>query len=37
MGFDIPGAGTLKEARDYVDKQYAAWGQVVREIGVKPQ
>ena len=37
MGFDIPGAGTLKQVQDYVNDQYATWGKVVREIGVKPE
>ena len=37
MGFDIPGAGTLKQVQDYVNQQYATWGKVVREIGVKPE
>lgn len=37
MGFDIPGAGSLKQAQDYVNNQYATWGKVVREIGVKPE
>jgi tripartite-type tricarboxylate transporter receptor subunit TctC len=37
MGFDIPGAGTLKQVQDYVNNQYATWGKVVREIGVKPE
>ena len=37
MGFDIPGAGTLKQAQDYVNQQHATWGKVVREIGVKPE
>lgn len=37
MGFDIPGAGTLKQAQDYVNQQHALWGKVVREIGVKPE
>jgi tripartite-type tricarboxylate transporter receptor subunit TctC len=37
MGFTIPGAGTLKEAQDYVNAQHAAWGKVVKEIGVKPE
>jgi len=37
MGFDIPGAGSLKQVQDYVNNQYATWGKVVREIGVKPE
>jgi tripartite-type tricarboxylate transporter receptor subunit TctC len=37
MAFDIPGAGSLNPAQDYVNNQYATWGKVVREIGVTPQ
>jgi tripartite-type tricarboxylate transporter receptor subunit TctC len=37
MAFDIPGAGSPKQAQDYVNNQYAIWGKVVREIGVKPE
>jgi tripartite-type tricarboxylate transporter receptor subunit TctC len=35
MGFSIQG-GTLDEARDYVNRQHAAWGKVVKEIGIQP-
>jgi tripartite-type tricarboxylate transporter receptor subunit TctC len=37
MGFSTSGAGTLKEAQDYVTSQHQAWGRVVREIGVQPE
>jgi tripartite-type tricarboxylate transporter receptor subunit TctC len=37
MGFDIPGAGSLPAARDYLNEQNALWGKVVRAIGVKPE
>ena len=37
MGFSTSGAGTLKDARDYVNLQHKAWGRVVREIGVQPE
>jgi tripartite-type tricarboxylate transporter receptor subunit TctC len=37
MGFSTSGAGTLKEAQDYVSGQHKAWGRVVREIGVQPE
>ena len=37
MSFSTPGAGTLKDAQDYVNRQHAAWGNVVREIGVQPE
>ena len=37
MGFEIPGAGSLQEVNNYLHEQYAIWGKVVREIGVKPE
>ena len=37
MAFDIPGAGSLQDAGDYVQRQYAIWGKVIREIGIKPE
>jgi tripartite-type tricarboxylate transporter receptor subunit TctC len=37
MRFDTDGGGTLQEARDYVQTQYAAWGKLVKEIGIQPQ
>jgi tripartite-type tricarboxylate transporter receptor subunit TctC len=36
MQFAIQG-GSLKDARGYVNLQYATWGKVVKEIGVTPQ
>jgi tripartite-type tricarboxylate transporter receptor subunit TctC len=36
MQFAIQG-GSLKDARDYVDLQYATWGKVVKEIGITPE
>lgn len=37
MGFATSGATTPKETRDYVLAQYAAWGKMVKEIGLKPE
>jgi tripartite-type tricarboxylate transporter receptor subunit TctC len=37
MGFTIPGAGSLKDAQEYINTQHAMWGKVVNEIGVKPE
>ena len=37
MRFSTPGAGTLEETRDYVQGQHAAWGTLVKEIGLKPE
>ena len=37
MGFSTSGAGTLKDAQDYVNLQHKAWGRVVKEIGVQPE
>jgi tripartite-type tricarboxylate transporter receptor subunit TctC len=37
IGFFTEGAGTLKDAADYVRNQYEAWGKVVREIGLQPE
>jgi tripartite-type tricarboxylate transporter receptor subunit TctC len=37
MGFEIPGAGSLQEVNAYLHEQYAIWGKVVHEIGVKPE
>jgi tripartite-type tricarboxylate transporter receptor subunit TctC len=36
MGFSIQG-GTLEDARAYVNRQHAAWGKVVKEIGIQPE
>jgi tripartite-type tricarboxylate transporter receptor subunit TctC len=37
MGFEIPGAGSLQQVNDYLQEQYAIWGKVVHEIGIKPE
>jgi tripartite-type tricarboxylate transporter receptor subunit TctC len=37
MRFSTPGAGTLEETRDYVQAQHAAWGTLVKEIGLQPE
>src|SRR5262245_50852667 len=37
IGFFTDGAGSLKDAADYVRNQYEAWGKVVREIGLQPE
>ena len=37
MRFSTTGAGTLEETRDYVQGQHAAWGTLVKEIGLKPE
>mgnify|MGYP002651772383 FL=1 len=37
MYFSVPGAGTLQQARDYVNGQHAAWGTLVKEIGLEPE
>ena len=37
MGFSTPGAGTLQQVRDYVNGQHAAWGTLVKEIGLQPE
>jgi tripartite-type tricarboxylate transporter receptor subunit TctC len=37
MNFSAPGAGTLQQARDYVNAQHAAWGTLVKEIGLEPE
>jgi len=31
------GGGTLQEARDHVQRQYAAWGALIKEIGLQPE
>jgi Uncharacterized protein conserved in bacteria len=36
IGFYTRGAGSLAEVADYVQAQYKAWGEVIREIGVAP-
>ena len=37
MKFYPDGGGTLQQAHDYVQQQYAAWGKLVKEIGIEPQ
>jgi tripartite-type tricarboxylate transporter receptor subunit TctC len=37
VGYISHGGGTLKEARDYVQAQHAAWGTLVKEIGLTPE
>jgi tripartite-type tricarboxylate transporter receptor subunit TctC len=37
MSFSTPGAGSLQQARDYVNGQHAAWGTLVKEIGLQPE
>jgi tripartite-type tricarboxylate transporter receptor subunit TctC len=37
IGFITHGAGALAEARDYVQRQYEAWGKLVHEIGLQPE
>jgi tripartite-type tricarboxylate transporter receptor subunit TctC len=36
-GFKTRGGGTLKEVNDYVQGQHAAWGTLVKEIGLTPE
>jgi tripartite-type tricarboxylate transporter receptor subunit TctC len=36
-GFVSHGGGTPEQAREYVQAQYAAWGKLVREIGLQPE
>jgi hypothetical protein len=37
MGFVPYGGGTLQHTQDYIDAQHAAWGTLVREIGLQPE
>ena len=37
IGFFTDGAGSLAEASAYVKDQYAVWGRLVSEIGLKPE
>jgi tripartite-type tricarboxylate transporter receptor subunit TctC len=37
MGFSNIGAGTPQSTGDYVKAQRAAWGTLVKEIGLKPE
>jgi tripartite-type tricarboxylate transporter receptor subunit TctC len=36
-GFVSHGGGTLQQARDYVLRQHAAWGTLIKEIGLQPE
>jgi hypothetical protein len=36
-GFVSRGGGTIQETRDYVRAQHAAWGHLVKEIGLQPE
>ena len=36
-GFISRGGGTLQQTRDYVLGQHAAWGTLVKEIGLQPE
>jgi len=37
VGFVSRGGGTMQQTSDYVQAQHAAWGTLVREIGLKPE
>ena len=37
MWFYTDGGGSLEQAQRYVQDQYAAWGKLVKEIGLQPQ
>ena len=37
VGFISRGGGTLQQVRDYVAGQHAAWGTLVKEIGLQPE
>jgi tripartite-type tricarboxylate transporter receptor subunit TctC len=37
MGFAAYGGGTLQQTQDYIRAQHAAWGNLVKEIGLKPE
>ena len=37
IGFVSRGGGTMQQTSDYVKSQHAAWGTLVREIGLKPE
>jgi tripartite-type tricarboxylate transporter receptor subunit TctC len=36
-GFISRGGGTMQQVRDYVQAQHAAWGRLVKEIGLQPE
>jgi tripartite-type tricarboxylate transporter receptor subunit TctC len=37
VGFISRGGGTMQQTRDYVQSQHAAWGTLVKEIGLTPE
>ena len=37
IGFYTTGAGTTEQTADFIRAQFASWGQVVKEIGIKPE
>jgi tripartite-type tricarboxylate transporter receptor subunit TctC len=37
IGFFTDGAGTPESTGDFIRAQYAAWGKVVKEIGIQPE
>jgi tripartite-type tricarboxylate transporter receptor subunit TctC len=37
IGFRSRGGGTMQQTRDYINSQYAAWGKLVKEIGLQPE
>ena len=37
IGFYTTGAGTNEQTADFIRAQFASWGQVVKEIGIKPE
>ena len=37
MYFYTDGGGSLQQAHDYVQQQHAAWGRLVKEIGLQPE
>ncbi len=37
VGFTSRGGGSMQETRDYVRSQHAAWGNLVKEIGLQPE
>ena len=37
MGFVSRGGGTVQQVRDYVQSQHAAWGKLVKEVGLQPE
>ena len=37
VGFRSRGGGTIQQTRGYIQAQYAAWGTLVREIGLQPE